>query len=110
MNGGTGGLAMRREGRRTRGISPEISRAGLGIVTLAAGSRGKAAALVLVLALSLVFAVPQAYAAVAAETQFILDKTVGARIPPAHEELGQDAAELGIESYPEFVLMPELDD
>ena len=43
-------------------------------------------------------------------TWFIIDKTVGARIPPAHEELGQDAAELGIESYPEFVLMPETDD
>ena len=41
---------------------------------------------------------------------FIIDKTLGARIPPVHEELGQDAAELGIESYPEFVLMPEIDD
>ena len=41
---------------------------------------------------------------------FIIDKTLGARIPPVHEELGQDAAELGIESYPEFVLMPEVDD
>ena len=26
------------------------------------------------------------------------------------ERLGQDAWELGIESYPEFVLMPEMDD
>ena len=26
------------------------------------------------------------------------------------EQLGQDAAELGIEAYPEFVLMPEPDD
>ncbi len=26
------------------------------------------------------------------------------------ERLGQDAGELGIESYPEFVLMPEMDD
>ena len=42
---------------------------------------------------------------------FIIDKSpLGARIPPVHEELGQDAAELGIESYPEFVLMPETDD
>ena len=41
---------------------------------------------------------------------FIIDKTLGARIPAVHEELGQDAAELGIESYPEFVLMPEIDD
>ena len=40
----------------------------------------------------------------------IIDKILGARIPPVHEELGQDAAELGIESYPEFVLMPETDD
>ena len=43
-------------------------------------------------------------------TWFLIDKTLGARISPAHEELGQDAAELGIESYPEFVLMPEMDD
>ena len=41
---------------------------------------------------------------------YIIDKILGARIPPVHEELGQDAAELGIESYPEFVLMPETDD
>ena len=41
---------------------------------------------------------------------FIIDKTLGARISEAHEELGQDAAELGIEAYPEFVLMPEIDD
>ena len=42
---------------------------------------------------------------------FILDKSpLRARIPEAHEELGQDAAELGIESYPEFVLMPETGD
>ncbi len=26
---------------------------------------------------------------------------------PAVERLGQDAGELGIETYPEFVLMPE---
>ena len=41
---------------------------------------------------------------------FLIDKTLGARISPVIEELGQDAAELGIESYPEFVLMPEMDD
>ena len=43
-------------------------------------------------------------------TWFIISKTIGARISPVHEDLGQDAAELGIESYPEFVLMPEMDD
>ena len=40
----------------------------------------------------------------------IIDKTLGARVSPTIEDLGQDAAELGIESYPEFVLMPETDD
>ena len=40
-----------------------------------------------------------------------IDKTIGARISPNIEYLGQDTAELGIEAYPEFVLMPEeLDD
>ena len=38
---------------------------------------------------------------------FVIDKTVGARITPNIEFLGQDVAELGIEAYPEFVLMPE---
>ena len=33
--------------------------------------------------------------------------TVQARVSPEVEELGQDAGELGIEAYPEFVLMPE---
>ena len=33
--------------------------------------------------------------------------TMGARVSRQVEELGQDASELGIESYPEFVLMPE---
>ena len=36
-----------------------------------------------------------------------IDKTIGARISPNIEYLGQDTAELGIEAYPEFVLMPE---
>ncbi len=40
----------------------------------------------------------------------ILDMTVGARVSHSAERLGQDAAELGMESYPEFVLMPEIDD
>ena len=39
-----------------------------------------------------------------------LEKTVGVRVSPSVEQLGQDAAELGIEAYPEFVLMPEQDD
>ena len=41
---------------------------------------------------------------------FGLNKTVGLRVPPSVERLGQDVAELGIEAYPEFVLMPEPDD
>ena len=43
-------------------------------------------------------------------TWLVIERTIGARVSPAVEELGQDAAELGIESYPEFVLMPEPDD
>ncbi|MXY18247.1 MAG: ammonium transporter, partial [Acidobacteria bacterium] len=38
---------------------------------------------------------------------FAIEKTIGVRVAPNVEELGQDAAELGIEAYPEFVLMPE---
>ena len=38
-----------------------------------------------------------------------LDLTLGARVSREVEELGQDAGELGMESYPEFVLMPEED-
>ncbi len=38
---------------------------------------------------------------------FVIAKTIGARVSPEIEELGQDAGELGIEAYPEFVLMPE---
>ena len=40
---------------------------------------------------------------------WILSKTIGARVSPLVEELGQDVGELGIEAYPEFVLMPEED-
>ncbi|MGI9311704.1 MAG: ammonium transporter [bacterium] len=40
----------------------------------------------------------------------ILNKMLGARVTPVVEELGQDTAELGIESYPEFMLMPDQDD
>ena len=36
-----------------------------------------------------------------------LARTLGIRVAPAVERLGQDAGELGIEAYPEFVLMPE---
>ena len=38
---------------------------------------------------------------------FAIAKTIGARVSEATERLGQDTAELGMESYPEFVLMPE---
>ena len=40
-------------------------------------------------------------------TWLVIDKTMGARVSKVVEELGQDTAELGIEAYPEFVLMPE---
>ena len=33
--------------------------------------------------------------------------TLGARVSSNIERLGQDVGELGIEAYPEFVLMPE---
>ena len=36
-----------------------------------------------------------------------LDKTLGTRVPPDVERLGQDVTELKLEAYPEFVLMPE---
>ena len=36
-----------------------------------------------------------------------LAMTVQARVSPEVEQLGQDAGELGIEAYPEFVLMPD---
>ena len=36
-----------------------------------------------------------------------LDRTLGLRVSPQVERLGQDSGELGIEAYPEFVLMPE---
>ena len=37
----------------------------------------------------------------------LVDMTMGARVSRQVEELGQDSGELGIEAYPEFVLMPE---
>ena len=37
----------------------------------------------------------------------LMDLTIGARVSPQVERLGQDAGELGLEAYPEFVLMPE---
>ena len=39
-----------------------------------------------------------------------IEKTIGVRVAYNVEQLGQDAAELGIEAYPEFILMPEPDD
>ena len=41
---------------------------------------------------------------------FVLEKTLGVRVSSAVEEMGQDVAELGIEAYPEFVVMPDKDD
>ena len=43
-------------------------------------------------------------------TWSIIKWTMGARITPTVEELGQDVAELGIEAYPEFVVVPDNDD
>ena len=40
----------------------------------------------------------------------VVDALLGARVTKQVEQLGQDAAELKIEAYPEFVLMPEEDD
>ena len=40
---------------------------------------------------------------------FAIEKTLGARVSRAVEEVGQDSAELGLEAYPEFVLMPDPD-
>ncbi len=40
----------------------------------------------------------------------LMAMTVGARVSNQVERLGQDAGELGIEAYPEFVLMPEMDE
>ena len=37
----------------------------------------------------------------------LLDRTIGLRVSVLAEQMGQDVAELGMESYPEFVLMPE---
>ena len=39
-----------------------------------------------------------------------INSTIGARVTPITEELGQDVAELGIEAYPEFVVVPDMDD
>ena len=39
-----------------------------------------------------------------------IDKTIKARVSLHVEELGQDVAELGIEAYPEFLVIPDADD
>ena len=41
---------------------------------------------------------------------YAIEKTIGVRVSADVEEMGQDSAELGIESYPEFVLMPDTED
>ena len=40
----------------------------------------------------------------------LIDITIAARVTHQVERLGQDAGELGMESYPEFVLMPDTDE
>ena len=41
---------------------------------------------------------------------FLLSKTIGLRITDRVEAMGQDVAELKIEAYPEFVVMPDQED
>ena len=41
---------------------------------------------------------------------FVLEKTIGVRVSREVEEIGQDAAELGIDAYPEFALMVDPED
>ena len=40
---------------------------------------------------------------------FVLGRTMGARVSASVEAHGQDVGELGMEAYPEFVLLPEED-
>ena len=40
---------------------------------------------------------------------FVIDRTMGLRVSEDVENIGQDVGELGIEAYPEFVMMPEED-
>ena len=40
---------------------------------------------------------------------FLIDRTLGLRVSKDVEAIGQDVGELGIEAYPEFVMMPEED-
>ena len=40
----------------------------------------------------------------------VLEKTMGVRVSRTVEEIGQDAAELGLDAYPEFVLMVDPDE
>ena len=39
----------------------------------------------------------------------VIEKTLGARVTRDVEEIGQDVGELGMEAYPEFMLMPDPD-
>ena len=41
---------------------------------------------------------------------FVINKTMRARVSATVEELGQDVSELGIEAYPEFVVIADEDD
>ncbi len=40
----------------------------------------------------------------------LLDVVISARVTPEVESIGQDVAELGIEAYPEFMIMPDSED
>ena len=40
----------------------------------------------------------------------VINRVLGGRVTPEVEAMGQDVAELGIEAYPEFVVIPDLDD
>ena len=75
-----------------------VSRSVLGRVDLFAGLNGAIAGLVSV----------GAFVFIASFIVWkLMDLAMGLRVSRTVEQLGQDSGELGIEAYPEFVLMPE---
>ena len=78
-----------------------VSRPILGRIDLLAGLNGAIAGLVSIG----VFAFTTSWL-----TWLALDRTMGVRVSTEVEQMGQDVAELGIDAYPEFVLMPDQDE
>ncbi len=70
-----------------------------GTVAVCIAAGGNLAVQILGIAAIAVFAFSTSFA-----VWWLIDKVMGARISPRVEELGQDATELGIVSFPEFVL------